>query len=85
MPEAAEEQTSRRVAVRMPVKTIAEVADVQVDREGNERESPRGYIEDRSQCREHNESKAVTERYTLAERWMSDRHHAVASSRIIFS
>ena len=48
MPQAAEEELPGAAAVCIPVEPKAEVGDVEVNRERNDRESPRGDVENRS-------------------------------------
>lgn len=48
MPQTAEEELPGAAAVCIPVEPKAEVGDVEVNRERNDRESPRGDVEHRS-------------------------------------
>lgn len=48
MPQAAEEKLPGAAAIGIPVEPKGEVGDVQVKRERNDGESPRGDVENRS-------------------------------------
>lgn len=85
MPQAAEEQFPRAPAVCIHVEAEAEVGDVQVDGEGDDGEGPRGDVQHGGSRRQSNQGQAMAQCHTPAEGWVRDRHHAVASSGVVFA
>lgn len=85
VPEAAEEQLPGALPVRVPVEPEAEVGNVQVDGEGDDREGPRGDIQGRGRGGERDQSQAVAQGDTAAQRRVGDRHHAVAAPGVVFA
>lgn len=85
MPEAAEEQFPGALPVRVQVEPKAEVGNIQVDGEGDDGEGPRGDIQDRRCSRQSNQGQTVAQGDAPAQGRVRDRHHAVASSGVVFT
>lgn len=67
VPKATEEELAGALALTMLVEAEGQVADVQVDGQRNERESPRGDVQYRAERREADQGHAVAERHPLAQ------------------
>lgn len=85
VPQAAEEQSPRAPAVCVHIEAEAEVGDVRVDGKGHEGEGPRGDVQDRGCCGQHEQGQAVAQRHAPAQARMGDRHHAVAAPGVVFT
>lgn len=85
VPQAAEEQSPRAPAVCVHIEAEAEVGDVRVDGKGHEGEGPRGDVQDRGCCGQHEQGQAVAHRHAPAQARMGDRHHAVAAPGVVFT
>lgn len=85
MPEAAEEQLAGAAAVSLAVEAEGQVADVQVDGQGDDGEGPGGDVQHGRQGWQADQAQAVTQRHPLAHARVGDRHHAVAATGVVFS
>lgn len=85
MPEAAEEQLAGAAALSLAVEAEGQVADVQVDGEGDDGEGPGGDVQHGRQGRQANQAHAVPQGHPLAHAGVGDGHHAVAAAGVVFS
>lgn len=69
----------------MAIEAEGQVADVQVDGQGDQGESPSGDIRNWAEDGEADQTHAVAQSDPLAKPWVGDGHHAVAPARIVLS
>lgn len=84
MPEAAEEQLAGAAAVPLAVEAEGQVADVQVDGQGDDGERPGGDVQRGRQGREADQARAVAQGDASAHARVRDGHHAVAAAGVVF-
>lgn len=84
MPEAAEEQLAGAAAISLAVEAEGQVADVQVDGEGDDGERPGGDVQRGRQGWQADQAHAVAQGYPPAHAWVRDGHHAVAAAGVVF-
>lgn len=72
MPEATEKELAGALALATLVEAEGQVADVQVDGQRDERESPGGDVQHGAERGEADEGDAVAERHPLAHSWVGD-------------
>lgn len=85
VPQAAEEQLPGALPVRVGVEPEAEVGNVQVDRQRDDGEGPRGDLERGRGGRQCDQGQAVAQRDAPAQGRVRDRHHAVAAAGVVFA
>lgn len=83
MPQAAEEQLAGAAAVPTVVEAEGQVADVQVDGEGDDGKGPGGDVQHGRQRGQAHEAHAVAQRHPLAHGRVGDGHHAVAAAGVV--
>lgn len=83
MPQAAEEQLAGAAAVALAVEAEGQVADVQVDGQGDDGEGPGGDVQHRGQGGEADEAQAVAQGHPLAHAGVGDGHHSVAAAGVV--
>lgn len=84
MPQAAEEQLAGAVAISPAVEAVGQVADVQVDGQGDDGEGPGGDVQHGRRGRQANQAHTVPQSHPLAHAGVGDGHHAVAAPRVVF-
>lgn len=85
MPEAAEEQLPGALPVRVPVEPEAEVGDVQVDGQGDDREGPGGDVQGGCGDAHGEQCQAVAQGDAPAQGRVGDGHHAVAAPGVVLT
>lgn len=72
MPKATEKELAGALALAMLIETESQVADVQVDGQRDERESPGGDVQHWAERGEADQGHAVAECHPLAQCWVGD-------------
>lgn len=83
VPQAAEEQLAGAAAVSFAVEAEGQVADVQVDGEGDDGEGPGGDVQRGRQGGEADQAEAVPQRHPPAHARVGDGHHAIAAAGVV--
>lgn len=80
MPETTEKELAGILPVAMAIEPKGQVADVKVNRQRHQGESPGGDVQHRTQGRQPNQAHAVAEGHALTKARMGDGHHSVPAA-----
>lgn len=85
MPKATEKELAGALALATLIEAEGEVADVEVDGQRDERESPGGDVQHGAERGQADQGNAVAECHPLAQCRVGDRHHAVSAARVVLA
>ena len=76
-------QSFGRMKVGISIEVPAEVGEVEIDREGIQRKPPGGEVAEGCGCTYWYHRQAVAESHSPTQAGVGDRHHLVASTRVV--